>query len=146
MFKRTNFKDLFKSAVQENMNSPGLQPGHPFPVDHIDAYAGQGPILICLISLSCGDCIELLARINKFLEQYDKTFIILANAFEEELNEIKAYFKFEFPLIPITEEEVRRTYAPPVTPYSYYVNNNGIIVACDAVHNEEELLGLIKHN
>ena len=118
-----------------------LRNGDPFPImfnSTLEERNGRG--IVCLISLTCRDCIDLLPILKAFTETYSGWFVLLCNGTAEENDEIKKYFNFSFPVLQMNDDTVRLL-GVEFFPYSFLLNN-GLIINQRIVHDNRELLEL----
>jgi hypothetical protein len=89
------------------MELAALPVGARLPFD-VSRYAAEPdkPILLCLISLYCMSCIDLLPDLGEYDKQLPANFVLICNGEEKEISAIREHFGFTFPTIRKSEEDI----------------------------------------
>lgn len=142
---QSKFKKIFQSRTGQLENQKILQvPYEPGDVIEGDLFNNSSTTtsLLCFISLSCLDCIDLLPQLQEVTDQYSGNFSLFVEASNEEIDEIKSHFKFEFPLFSLKREDLPLKYRVFTTPYAYLIDSNKCVIKGQNVYNSSDLLEL----
>jgi len=130
---------LVKKKEEENARN-GLKAGSVFPKEIYTAEGQNEDIfLVCVVSLSCSICIDLLPKINGYLNNLDRNkhhFILLLEGVGEEVISIRDHFQFDFPIIAI---KALKSIGVFETPTCFLFDKENRILSSKSLHRIEEL-------
>lgn len=97
----------------------------------------------CCISLSCMYCVDLLPLLNNFANSYSGELFLLCNCTSEEIKDLIEYFKFQFKVIQVTDDDMYERLGVKETPYAFYLNNQFEVLNEVVVYNDDDLRRLV---
>jgi len=116
-----------KSAKAQTPAVP-LRPGQLFPLD-VSTVAQPGkPAAVAVISLYCPHCIEMLPSLIQEVRRHRIPFILVSRGTPQENANIASYFKATFPVVSVTEADMRSVYGVAETPYFYLVRGPRTVI------------------
>src|SRR5690606_18373780 len=108
-------------------------------------WSGQ-PYVVVYLSLTCRDCVRLLADIPDSLAHLNGRLSMYIEGTEEEVAEIVHYYTFAIPVRPISSTDRLMVHRIGLTPFAYYVDEQNKVVRSGAVHTKAEILELVNGN
>jgi len=105
-----------------------LRPGQPFPLDVSSLVHAGNTATVAVISLYCPHCIEMLPGLIQEVRRHRIPFILVSRGTAQENANIASYFKATFPVVSVTEADMRQAYGVAETPYFYFVRGPRTVV------------------
>ncbi|CAM3640668.1 hypothetical protein [Marinicrinis lubricantis] len=127
----------------------GIPKGHPFPALTFTTYDDQ-PFelspkkqpqgsLIAFTSVDCSSCNALYEQLKSFRSKQPQYHIqIMMNGELEQIQQKVRNFHLDFPVIPYKPED-KEVYQTRITPFVYYINSEGRVVAKSVINYEDQL-------
>ncbi|PFJ16988.1 hypothetical protein COD67_22435 [Bacillus cereus] len=140
------FKEMFqKHSVPLQSNTNYLTVGKILPTN-LTNIKNKRPWLLGAISLNCMKCIDLLPKISEIANLYKGEFVLVTDGSVEDIEEIKAYFGFDFDIISFGNELIDEG-GFQETPSFCLIDENNRITAMkviDDIENAIEFLSILE--
>lgn len=136
-------KDILSNTIKKTSKpiESSLMIGREFPYRLLDLENPLTNKILCFVSLSCEICVELIPEL-KILDEYKKnSFILITDGDNEENEEIKKYFNFEFDMLSFVDDY--RKLSIPSTPYVFIIDHNNYVTDGQSIRSSTDLLYLL---
>jgi len=140
---RTNFSALFRKSM--DAERVALEPNDAFPLEERlgAAHHYHGMTVVCFVSLTCSECIDLLGNLNGIASRLEHPLVLATIGRPQEIESLRQHFKFPFPIANLPDTIAYGHYRIEGTPYAY-VLENARVRSKGFIHHEQELSALVE--